>query len=137
GRARRRARAGSAAPRRSAASPRRSGRSAGRAPHRPVAARSARADARRRSPGASARAPCRAGRSDALPSPPRSAGTSSLLIGLPREEKRRLAQDLSLLAPDPILTPDATQLLQLLALQHLTLAAVAIHPPRPHHHSLS
>jgi hypothetical protein len=74
--ARRRARAGCAARRRSAASRRRSSRSAGRAPHRPVGAGSAHAAARRRSPGGSRRAPCRAGRSDALPSPPRSAGTS-------------------------------------------------------------
>src|SRR5439155_2744371 len=115
----------------SAASRRRSSRSAERAPHRPVAASSARADATRRSLGASRRAPCRAGRCDALPSPPRSASTSSLLIGLPREEKRRLAQDLALLAQDAILTPQPTQLLPLLARQPLTLPAVDLRLQHP------
>src|SRR5581483_4692278 len=79
------------------------------------------------------RAPCRAGRHCALPSPPRSAGTSSPLIGLPREEKRRLAENLPLLLQHAILTPQPAQLLALLRRQPLALARVdlALADPTP------
>ena len=103
---------------------RRSSRSAACSSSSPSAAGSARAAARRSSPHGSRRAPCRAGRYGALPSPPRSAGTSSPLIGLPREESRCLLQDLPLLTQQPILAPQPAQLLPLLAGQALTLAGV-------------
>jgi hypothetical protein len=105
-----RARRGSAVHRRSAASRRRSRRSTASA-HRPVAATRDRGTAMRSSRRSSPRAPCTAGRQDAVLSPPRSAGTSSALIGLPGEGNRRLAQDLLLLTKQRHLTPQPAQLL--------------------------
>src|SRR5207247_4910404 len=94
--------------------------------HRPVAADSVRVAARHRTPAASRRAPCRAGRCGALPSPPRSAGTSSPLIGLPREESRCLLQDLPLLLEQAHLPTQPAQLLPLLARQPVALTSVDV-----------
>ena len=71
----------------------------------------------RSSPAWSRRARRRAGRLDALPSPPRSAGSSWPAIGLPREESRCLLQDLPLFLEHAHALSELAQLGELLARQ--------------------
>ena len=66
-----------------------------------------------------------------MPSSPRSAETSSLLIGLPREESRCLLQDLALLTQPRVVAPQPAQLLPLITGQALALARVDLRLAEP------